>query len=57
LLPSPALCRGKLVSHPHAVQCLVEWPIYCIYAAKVGDRYFCGHRDRLAFTGDGQATL
>jgi len=49
VLPDPAICRGKLINHPHAVQCLVDWPIYCMYAAKVGGQYFCGHKDRLQF--------
>lgn len=48
-VPNPAVCRGKLIAYPYAVQCLVDWPIYCIYVAKVGDCYFCGHKDRLRF--------
>lgn len=54
-LPDPAICRGKLVAHPHAVECLVDWPLFCIYAAKVGGKYFCGHKDRLAFIQRAQA--
>ena len=54
-VPDPAVCRGKIIAEPHAVQCLVEWPIYCLYAARVGKLHYCGHKDRMQFAARAEA--
>lgn len=54
-LPDPIVCRGKTINSPHAVQCLVDWPIYCMSAVKIGGQCFCGHKDRLQFAARAKA--
>ena len=52
-LPDPALCRTEIVKNPEATKCLVDWPIYCLYACRLGDQYFCTHKDRFEFAKRG----
>jgi hypothetical protein len=49
LLPDPARCRTQLTTTPNALHCLVERPIYCIYACKLGGQYYCTHKNRYEF--------
>lgn len=54
-LPDPAICRTEIVKDPDATRCLVDWPIYCIYACRIGNIYFCTHKDRLEFAKRGKS--
>lgn len=53
-LPGPAVCRTEVLSNPEAVRCLVDWPIYCIYACKVAGQFYCTHKDRFEFAKRGE---
>jgi len=53
VLPDPAICRVQSMGKPGVMKCLVDWPIYCIYAFKLNGGFLCAHKDRLTFAPSG----
>lgn len=54
VLPDPAICRYESMGKPGVMKCLVDWPIYCIYAFKLNGDFLCAHKDRLKFAHSGE---
>ena len=54
-LPNPKICRTKFLGQSVEFSaCLVENPVGCLYAGRVGTSVYCHHPDRRTFEKTGK---